>query len=363
MSKIINSPGKFIVGSKEIENIGSYARDIGHKALVLITDSGKKRLEQSLKACFTDSSIPVVYEYFGRECSKQEIHRIREAVKAESCDVIIGIGGGKLLDTAKAVAYHEGLPVIVVPTIASTDAPCSALSVLYTEDGVFDEYLFLPSNPNVVIMDTEVIVQSPLRLTVAGMGDALATYFEARACQRKDAATCAGGKQTIASMALAQLCYDTLLEEGSKALASLKAGVATDAVEKIVEANTYLSGIGFESGGLAAAHAIHNGLTVLHECHAANHGEKVAFGTIAQLFLEDTDRCEIDEVLDFCHEVGLPTTLNELGVKEINREELMKVAEAACAEGETIYNMPFEITKEKVLAAILAADSYAKEYR
>ena len=107
--------------------------------------------------------------------------------------------------TAKAVAYYEKTPVLICPTIASTDAPCSALSVIYTEEGVFEEYLFLPSNPDMVMMDTEIIAESPVRLTVAGMGDALATYFEARACQRSDAASCAGGKITGAAMALAKL--------------------------------------------------------------------------------------------------------------------------------------------------------------
>ena len=148
---------------------------------------------------------------------------------------------GKIFDTAKAVAYYEKTPVLICPTIASTDAPCSALSVIYTEEGVFEEYLFLPSNPDMVMMDTEIIAESPVRLTVAGMGDALATYFEARACQRSDAASCAGGKITGAAMALAKLCFDTLMEEGVKAKLALEAGACTEAVEKVIEANTPVS--------------------------------------------------------------------------------------------------------------------------
>ena len=136
-------------------------------------------------------------------------------------------------------------------------------------------------------MDTDIIVKSPVRLTVAGMGDALATYFEARACQRSGATSCAGGKTTEAAMALAKLCFDTLMEEGVKAKIALEAGVCTPAVEKVIEANTLLSGIGFESAGLAGAHAIHNGFTVLEECHHMYHGEKVAFGTLTQLVLEN----------------------------------------------------------------------------
>ena len=130
-----------------------------------------------------------------------------------------------------------------------------------------------------------------------GIGDALATYYEARATKAKDAGTCAGGKITMAAMALAELCLDTLLEEGVKAKLALESGACTESVEKVIEANTLLSGIGFESGGLAAAHAIHNGLTVLPECHHMYHGEKVAFGVLTQLMLENVPTEELDEIL------------------------------------------------------------------
>ena len=200
------------------------------------------------------------------------------------------------------------------------------------------------------------------RLTVAGMGDALATYFEARACQRSEATSCAGGNTTGAAMALAELCFDTLMEEGVKAKIALEAGVCTPAVEKIIEANTLLSGIGFESAGLAGAHAIHNGLTVLEECHHMYHGEKVAFGTITQLVLENIPQEDLEEIILWCIEVGLPVTLAELGAGKVTDEQLMEVATTACAENDTLHNMPFEVTPETVFAAIKAADAYGKYY-
>ncbi len=131
--------------------------------------------------------------------------------------------------------------------------------------------------------------------------------------------------------------------------------LSSRALENVVEANTYLSGIGFESSGLAAAHAIHNGLTLLEECHHLYHGEKVAFGTITQLVLENAPMDEINEVINFCRSVGLPTNLTDLGVTTIDVNKLLSVAEAACAEGETIHNMPFEVATESVLSAILSA--------
>lgn len=359
MANIIIAPGKYVQGKSELKNLGNYVSSLGNKPFILVSASGMKRVKEPIEAGFSDSVL--TFETFGGECSKNEIDRL--IAKMGDCDVIIGVGGGKILDTAKAVGYFSEKPVVIVPTIASTDAPCSALSVLYTDDGVFDRYLFLRSNPNLVLVDTDIIAAAPVRLLVSGMGDALATYFEARAVSRSRGTTCAGGNVTRAALSLAELCYNTLISEGLKAKLAAERHVCTEAVEAVIEANTYLSGIGFESGGLAAAHAIHNGLTVLEDCHSMYHGEKVAFGTLVQLILEDAPVEELAEVADFCMTVGLPVTLEEIGICNPTEEQIMAVAKAACAEGESIYNMPMEITPEKVYAAILSADAMGHFYR
>ena len=362
MANILISPSKYVQGAGELKKLGSYAEKYGKKALIVITASGYKRVGAMIEDSFKETGCEIVFDYFNGECSKTEINRLVAIVEANGCDMVIGVGGSKILDTCKAVAYYKAIPVLICPTIASTDAPCSALSVIYTDEGVFEEYLFLPANPNMVLMDTEVITKSPVRLTVSGMGDALATYFEARATKNSDGTTCAGGKVTTAAMALAELCFNTLMEEGVKAKLALEAGVCTTAVEKVIEANTLLSGIGFESGGLAGAHAIHNGFTVLEECHHMYHGEKVAFGTITQLVLENVPEEELVDVITWCIELGLPVTLAELGAANVTDEQLMDVAKAASVESETIHNMPFEVTAEKVFAAIKAADAYGRYY-
>ena len=161
----------------------------------------------------------------------------------------------------------------------------------------------------------------------------------------------------MSAYALAKLCYDTLLQYGLTAKTACGAHVVTPALEHIVEASTLLSGLGFESGGLAASHAIHNGLTVLDQTHAYYHGEKVAFGTLVSLFLTDKPSDTIDEVYTFCERVGLPTTLAAVGLAEAEDEDLMKVAEAACAEGETIHNEPMPVTSDMVFAALKTADA------
>ncbi len=360
MAKIFISPAKYVQGPGEMNNLGSYAEKLGTKALCVISAGGLKRQGDQIRESFAKSKAEVVFENFNGECCYSEIDRLVKIVQDNNCDLVIGVGGGKICDTAKATAYKVGLPVIDCPTIASTDAPCSALSVIYTEEGVFQEYLFLPANPNLVLMDTDIISKSPIRLIVSGMGDAMATYFEAKACADSGASTCAGGTVGVAALGIAKLCYDTLISDGVKAKIALEAGALTTAGERIIEANTLLSGIGFESGGLAGAHAVHNGLTVLPECHHMQHGEKVNFGTLTQLVLQNMPEDELYDLLDWMIEVGLPVTLEELGITDRSRAHLMPAAEAACAESDTMHNLPEKVDAEKVFNAMLAADAYGR---
>ncbi|OUN15209.1 MULTISPECIES: glycerol dehydrogenase [unclassified Allofournierella] len=362
MANVIGSPSRYVQGRGELAHLYEHCEKYGKDLFVLVSASGKKRVEAKIAQSVEGTGAKVVYETFNGECSQKEIDRVVEAFKASGCSVVVGIGGGKIHDTAKAAAYYAGAPVVIVPTIASTDAPCSALSVIYTDEGVFDRYLFLPANPTVVLVDTDIVAAAPARLLVSGMGDALATYFEARACQASGASNCVGGKVTLAAMSLARLCYETLLADGLKAKLAVERHVCTKAVENVIEANTYLSGVGFESGGLAGAHAIHNGLTAIPETHSLYHGEKVAFGTLVQLVLENAPLEELEEVLEFCTEVGLPTTLADLGVENPTQEQLMEVAKLACADADTLHNMPFPVDADSVYAAILAADELGKYY-
>jgi glycerol dehydrogenase len=131
------------------------------------------------------------------------------------------------------------------------------------------------------------------------------------------------------------------------------------AVERIIEANTLLSGLGFESAGLGAAHAVHNGLTVLHGTHAALHGEKVAFGTLVQLVLDGTPAEEFATLVRFCRAVGLPVTLAELGLPAVTAADIDRIAVRATQPGETIHNLPRPVTPAEVAAAIREADARA----
>ncbi|HAN3402103.1 bifunctional L-1,2-propanediol dehydrogenase/glycerol dehydrogenase [Escherichia coli] len=362
MDRIIQSPGKYIQGADVINRLGEYLKPLAERWLVVGDKFVLGFAQSTVEKSFKDAGLVVEIAPFGGECSQNEIDRLRGIAETAQCGAILGIGGGKTLDTAKALAHFMGVPVAIAPTIASTDAPCSALSVIYTDEGEFDRYLLLPNNPNMVIVDTKIVAGAPARLLAAGIGDALATWFEARACSRSGATTMAGGKCTQAALALAELCYNTLLEEGEKAMLAAEQHVVTPALERVIEANTYLSGVGFESGGLAAAHAVHNGLTAIPDAHHYYHGEKVAFGTLTQLVLENASVEEIETVAALSHAVGLPITLAQLDIREDVPAKMRIVAEAACAEGETIHNMPGGATPDQVYAALLVADQYGQRF-
>ena len=128
MAKILISPGKYVQGAGELKKIGSYAATYGKKALVLISAGGKKRSGEMVCASFAEAGIAMEFAIHSGECSKTEIKRLQGIMTELGCDMVVGIGGGKIFDTAKAVAYYEKAPVLICPTIASTDAPCSALS-------------------------------------------------------------------------------------------------------------------------------------------------------------------------------------------------------------------------------------------
>ena len=355
MNKLAIFPGRYLQGAGALDSLPDELKRLEVATpLVVAGQSARSGLIEEVKKN-SGKELKYSVEAFGGECSDDEINRLVSVGKKDKSDAVVGMGGGKAMDTAKAVANKLKVPSIIVPTIASTDAPCSALSVVYKKNGSFDRYDFYTHNPSLVLVDSQVIANAPVRYLVAGIGDALATWFEASSCEQNDAANQAGGRATQAAYTIARLCYLSVLEFAVPAIRSCYANVVTPALERVIEANTLLSGIGFESAGLASAHAIHNGLTTLPGTHEYLHGEKVAFGVLAGLFLCDRPRELIDEVYYFCSNVGLPTTLGDIGLRGVSDEDLYKVAKRACRRGETIHKEPLEINPDKVFAAIKLA--------
>ena len=353
--RVLIAPHRYIQGEGILDHLGRYLSIISSKrAAIFISEGGQRRLGKRILQSLKQAQVQSIVEIFRGECSTEEVDRAAAVLRSEEApiDCLIAVGGGKCLDAGKCVAFRLSVPVVICPTIASTDAPCSALSVMYTPEGVFNRVEFFPNSPNIVAIDTRIIVEAPLRYLVAGMGDALATWYEARTCFRNsEARSTVGAHLTIAALTIAELCAKTVFEYGLAAAAAVRQAEVNDAFERVVEANTLLSGVGFESGGLAAAHAVASGLTVLPTLQQhLLHGEKVAIGLLTQLVLED-DLDEAKRVAVFLAKVGLPVHLGHLGLDlEADGEALMAVIDATMASP-IIHNEPFEVTPEKILTA------------
>lgn len=366
MKKVLIAPRKYVQGRGVLGELGQYLKPLGRKPLVLWDPVVKQIVESTVRQSLHGAGLEMVEAEFAGEASAAERTRVGALAVQGQADVAVGIGGGKVLDVAKAVAVDQQLAMVTCPTIASNDSPTSAASVWYDENHSFINFECWPANPDLVLVDTQVVANGPVRAFVAGMGDALSTWVEAEAAFKSRAANIAGGAPTLAAMAIARLCFETLMEYGLDARRDVELHVVTPAVEKVVEANVLLSGLGFESGGLATAHMIGNLLSNVPECQEQGlmHGEKVAFGVITQLCLDDEmDADEKADIVDFEIEIGLPVTFEELNLKGVTRERLQELAEACAGPGSLCHNHPFPVTAADILDAMFAADALGRQRR
>ena len=355
---LMRAPLKYIQGANALKHFYENIKEFGNNYLFICSNSAYKSTHDLIEESFKDSKTKRIYQIFGGISSVGEINKMREIVRNEKIDVVVGVGGGSAIDTSKATAYYEKKRIAIIPTVCATDAPCTGLSVIYNDDHTFNSYLFYPNNPDFVLVDSLVIANAPTKFLVAGMGDALGTYFEARECYKTSSLSLENGGITLSSLALCKLCYETLLKCGKEAKISCDNHLVTPELEAIIEANTYLSGVGADNGGLCVAHSFYNGVSSLGK-KTAMHGCCVAYGTLVQLVLENNDKEEFNTVREFMHSVGLPLTLEEVG---ITKEDVHKVAEASCANGESIHNFSGDVSVKELEDAILLVDAINKEY-
>lgn len=364
LPRVLVAPHRYVQGRGVLDRLPECLGVVGtRRPALLLTAGGRARIWERLAASFAAAAPEPTVATFGGECSRTEIGRLVDRLDdaEDPIDAVVAFGGGKCLDTGKCVARRLGVPAVSVPTIASTDAPCSAVSVIYDDEGRFDDVEHFTDNPALVLVDTEVITSAPTRYLVAGMGDALATRYEARTCFRNpDARTLLGARMTVAGVALAERSAEVVFEHGAEAARDARRARVTEAVEQVIEANTLLSGMGFEGGGIAAAHALATGgltaLPAVHEHHY--HGERVAIGLLTQLALEDETE-EAGRVARFLATVGLPVHLRQLSLDPQDGRALTTVAEIA-ASVPIMANEPFDVTPPMVVEALRRADEIGR---
>lgn len=352
-------PLRYVQGPGVLADLGGYAAGLGGTALLLMDAFVEKTYGADLLKSLGEAGVKTIPTVFGGESTEAEVARC--AALAQGTAAVIAVGGGKTLDTGKIAARDAGARIITVPTIASTDSPTSSIGVIYTEEGVYVRVERCYRNPDVVLVDSEVILRAPARFLAAGMGDALSTWYEARSNfeSRSKNYIADGYAATIAGAQIARACHEVLMRDGRAAWAAVQSGCLTEAVENIIEANTLLSGLGFENCGVSGAHGVHDALTILEPTHRFFHGEKVAFGIVCLLVLENRDMAEIEEAVRFCHFLGLPVRLADLGLGAVSDADLLRVGEEAMKPTNVIHAVHRDLTARGIAHAIRTADAIA----
>jgi glycerol dehydrogenase len=363
MKKTLIAPRRYVQGPDVLSELGDLLKPLGTKALLLWDGPLKGLVGDIVRQSLEKAEIAFVEVDFQGEATLAERSRVGNLAATEGCDISVAIGGGKVLDVGKGAAIDQKMRIVTVPTIASNDSPTSAASVWYDEFHNFQGFECWPFNPDLVLVDSRVIVNAPVRAFVAGMGDALSTWIEMEASMQSRTKNLSGGLPTMAAAALAKLAFDTLFEYGIDAKRDVENRNLTPAVEKVIEANTLLSGLGFESGSLATAHSIGNELSNVAACQKAGmmHGEKVAFGIATQLCLDDSVTATYrNRIFDFMIAIGLPVTFAELGMTPLDSSLVRKIAENCAGPGSLVHFHPFEVTAQSLYDAMMSADALGK---
>ncbi len=356
---VLGSPNAYIHEPGILHKAGEWIGKYGQSIFIVTGKKSWKSCGDRITASLEKEGLHYQIQTYQGECSYEEVERLSRMVDAGTT-LICGVGGGKVLDTAKALANHLNTSFVAIPTLAATCAAVANLSIMYTEDGVYIDFPVFIRGTLLCLVDTEIMAQAPARYLGAGIADTLAKWIEApmAASGKKHNLPIIGGLQA------AKLCYDTLLEFSDQAMKDAEAGIPSDALQKVIDANILFSGLvaglGEDSCRSAAAHAIHNGLTFIQETHDAYHGEKVAYGILVQLVLEKRPKHEIEELLTFYEQVGLPYQLKQLGIdRELTDSEWQEIARISLLPSSTMSNMSFPVTAEMVIDAMKQVESWS----
>ncbi|MFM5901889.1 MAG: iron-containing alcohol dehydrogenase family protein [Dolichospermum sp.] len=348
------SPGKVIRGAGVLSTVGAQVANLGTRPLIVAGNHTLNLSKEHLKPLFQSPQLHSTLVSYGADCCEVSLKALRKTAKEHQADIIIAIGGGKALDTAKLVAHQLVLPVITIPTSAATCAAWTALSNVYSTTGAFLYDVALSRCPDLLILDYNLIQTAPQRTLVAGIGDAIAKWYEA-------SVSSGDSQQTliIAAVQQARVLRDILLQKSATALQS----PGTEIWQEVVDATVLLAGVIGGLGGAqcrtVAAHAVHNGLTHI-SVHNSIHGEKVAYGILVQLRLEEMIQgnqlaaSARQQLLKFYAEIGLPQKLADLGLGNITLGELQTAAEISLEPNSDIHRLPFKVALEQLMAAMVS---------
>ncbi|MBT9313140.1 iron-containing alcohol dehydrogenase family protein [Leptothoe kymatousa] len=352
-STLMVAPAQVVRGSGILSQAAPHIARLGERPLLI----GGDRTLQAAKPFFAQmlQGLSAAQASYKTDCCETALISLQQAVKEHRADVIIGVGGGKALDTAKLVAYQTQLPVVTIPTSAATCAGWTALSNVYSERGAFRYDVGLPTCPELLLLDYDLVATAPKRTLVAGIGDAIAKWYEASVSSGHSAKTL-----IIGAVQQARVLRDILFQKSAAALDN----PGGDDWREVVDASVLMAGVIGGMGGAqcrtVAAHAVHNGLTQIPASHSMLHGEKVAYGILVQLRLEEMESSNElavaarQQLLRVYGQIGLPMTLGDLGLGEMSLLDLRQAAEFACQPNSDIHHLPFEVSPQQVMAAMVS---------
>lgn len=358
MVRMMGFPAQYLQGPGALQHLGPLLQRMGWRRPLAICDAiVADKVWPCAAQVLRGAGIEARQLAFPGECTRAAIAGLVEQARAGAHDLVIGLGGGKALDTAKGVALALDVPIVVCPTIASNDAPTSRVIVLYDDAHRLQGAEFLKANPAAVVVDTEVIAQAPVRFFAAGIGDAISKRFEAAQCRATGRNNAFGTPPLDTALLLASATYETLVHHAPAACAAIRRQQTNAAVERVVEATVLLSGLGFEGGGLALAHALTRGFSAVPDMAQALHGEQVAFGTLVQLVAERRQEAEIEELTGLLRAVALPMTLAQLGVAPAHTSEAIACIVQATLGGQTANLISPSLSPQELATALARADA------
>ncbi|WP_226623023.1 glycerol dehydrogenase [Brucella anthropi] len=353
--RVLGAPREYVQGPGAIDELPYLAARHGDGHLLAVIDGFLfETLSPRLEELFAARGQTVTCLRFAGEATRAEGDRIVAALGA--ADVVAGIGGGKCIDIGKYAGLHGGKPVFSVPTVASNDAPTSRLIVLYTEAHAVAGTEFLASNPDLVLVDTDIIAAAPPRLLRAGIGDALTKLYEARATALSNGANSFSSRAPFLGRKLGEICREVIRRCGKPVLDALTHGERHADFEELVETLVLISGTTFESGGLSVAHSMIRGLTRVPALSNYLHGEHVAYSTLVQIVIEGDDH-DLSDALAFNRSIGLPVSLRELGVEPSDLDAAAEEIAAGTMTAPYITNFPRRLEARDIAAAILKLES------
>lgn len=355
------APAQVMRGRGVIAQVGGAIARLGSRPLVIGGDRTVALVKPQLQPVLEPNLSPCWASY-SPDCSETSLAALQKAVESHPADLVIGVGGGKAMDIAKLVAFQNQLPVVTIPTSAATCAAWTALSNVYTDQGAFLYDVALAHCPDLLVLDYDLVQTAPHRMLVAGIGDAIAKWYEASVSSGHSQQTL-----IIAAVQQARVLRDILFQKSLVALQEPGGADWQEVVDATVLMAGVIGGIGGAQCRTVAAHAVHNGLTHLPACHDKLHGEKVAFGILVQLRLEEIVQgnqlvaTARQQLLKFYTQIGLPQTLSDLGLGETSLVALQQAAEIACNANSDIHRLPFKVDPSQLLAAMVSTTAPVNE--